>query len=201
MRKGFTIVELIISLALLSALFVLLGSLLHGMSRLTRLSEDNCAFDRELNFCISLMRKELGEMQVDQNLTGYRFLSGDNFLAYSTTRQELLARNSIPGGIKRVEWRYDPQAKVLVRTVSMLIDGRRELTEPGRTTFLEGLEGFETRIFDGVNWLRMTGISELVPKTGSISVRFLVADSKDSTKTEYLSSTFILPNETYIPEK
>lgn len=199
-RNAFTLVEMLISLALLAVLFTLLGGLLHGMSRISRLAEDNSIRDREMNFCFNMIRKELGEMVVEQKKTDYSFLSGENFVAYTTTRQELLARNSIPGGAKRVEWRFDPGANNLVRTTSMLIDGKREVGAPVATAFLQGLAGFEVYFFDKVQWLRMTGISELVPQTGSIAVRFIFNSDEQPGKQEFFESAFILPNETFVKE-
>ncbi|GAB4273696.1 MAG: hypothetical protein Kow0029_13490 [Candidatus Rifleibacteriota bacterium] len=152
-----------------------------------------------MNFCFELIRKELGEMIVDQNESNYNLLSGDNFIAYTTTRQELLARNSIPGGAKRVEWRYDPGSRKLVRTVSMLIDGKREPEPPVKTEFFEDLAGFEVYWYDRVQWLRMTGISEFVPQTRTIAVRFIF-DSENKQKQEFFESAFILPNETFVKE-
>ncbi|MFZ5952926.1 MAG: prepilin-type N-terminal cleavage/methylation domain-containing protein, partial [Candidatus Rifleibacteriota bacterium] len=198
-RKAFTLVEMLISLALLAVLFTLLGSMLHGMSRLSRLAEDSSLRDRQISFCFDLIRKELGEMVVIQNQGDYSFISGENFVAYTTTRSELLARNSIPGGVKRVEWRHDPGTGNLVRTVSMLVDGKREAGEPSRTRFFENLDGLEVYIFDGVEWLRMTGISEAMPQTQSIALR-LIFKSAPGEKNEFFESAFILPNETFNKE-
>jgi prepilin-type N-terminal cleavage/methylation domain-containing protein len=201
-KRAYTLVELLISLSLLAVLFTLLGSLLMGMSRISRLAEDDSLRERELNFCISLIRKELGEMQVDQKLVDYNFLGGDNFIAYTTTRRELLARDSIPGGSKRVEWRYDPTEKILIRTVSQLIDGKRQIAAaPVKTKFLEGLAGFESYFFDGVNWLRITGISELMPRTGSLALRFVFDDPDEPENQKFYESAFILPNETFAQKK
>lgn len=194
-RRAYTLVEMLISLALLAVLFTLLGSMLHGMSRISKLAEDSSVRDREIAFCFDLMRKELGEMVLDQKKVDFNFLSGENFIAYTTTRDELLARNTVPGGVKRVEWRYDPAAQQLARTVSMLIDGKREAGAPVETRFLSELQAFEIYIFDGVNWLRMTGISELVPQTSGIAVRFAFA-AEDKNQ-QFFETAFILPNETF----
>ncbi|MGM0601623.1 MAG: prepilin-type N-terminal cleavage/methylation domain-containing protein, partial [Candidatus Rifleibacteriota bacterium] len=153
-RNGYTLVELLISLTLLAVLFTLMGSLLTGMSRISRLAEDDSLRNRETQFCFDLMRKELSEMIVEQKKVNFNFIGGNEFMAYTTTRKELLARDSIPGGAKRVEWRYDAAAKTLKRTVSMLIDGKREPVAPVETSFLSGLESFEIYFFDGVDWLR-----------------------------------------------
>lgn len=199
-RQGYTLVELLISLALLAVLFTLLGSLLHGMARISRLAEDGSVREREIAFCFEMMRKELGEMVIDQRKADFSFLSGENFIAYTTTRNELLARDSIPSGVKRIEWRYDPGAQVLVRRVSMLIDGKREAAAPVETRFLEGLQSFETLIFDKVNWLRMTGISEQVPQTHSIAVRLAFASENRESGREFFESAFLLPNERFSRE-
>lgn len=199
-RRAFTLVEMLISLILLGVLFTLLGGLLSGMSRISRMAEDDFVRDREMSFCFDLIRKELGEMIVEQGQESYRFLSGENFVAYTTTRQELLARNSIPGGAKRVEWRYDPSAQKLIRTTSMLIDGKREVGLPSVTPFLEGLAGLEIYFFDKVEWQRMTGISELVPQTSSIAIRFIFDSETQTGKQEIFESAFILPNEIFVKE-
>jgi prepilin-type N-terminal cleavage/methylation domain-containing protein len=194
-RRGYTLVEMLISLALLAVLFSLLGSMLHGMSRISRLAEDSSVRDREMSFCMDLMRKELGEMILDQKKVDFNFISGDNFMAYTTTRNELLARDSIPGGVKRIEWRYDPALKCLKRTVSTLIDGKRDLAARVETAFLDTLEGFEVYYFNGVDWIKMTGISELVPDCTSICVRF-VFPSENRDK-QFFETAFILPNEKF----
>ena len=196
-RRAYTLVELLISLALLAVLFTLLGSMLHGMSRISRLAEDGAVRDREMSFCFDLMRKELGEMVLDQRKADFNMLSGENFIAYTTTRTELLARNSIPGGVKRVEWRFEPAEKRLVRTVSMLIDGKRTAAAPAQTRFFQELKGFEIYVFDGVDWLRMTGISELVPQTTGLCVRLIFPSERDDQKDEFFESAFLLPNETF----
>ena len=150
-RRAFTLVEILISLTLLASLFVLLGGLLSGMSKVA-----------------------------------------------TTTRPELLVRNSIPGGPRRVEWRYDAAAKTVVRRASMLAAGSsREGGTPVVTSFLEGLAAFEVYHFDGVQWLRMTGISEPVPATLAIAVRLVFASSNDSAEQRIYESAFILPNETF----
>jgi prepilin-type N-terminal cleavage/methylation domain-containing protein len=198
LRQGYTLVELLISLALLGVLFTLLGSLLTGMSKISRLAEDTSVRDREMSFCFDLIRKELGEMVVDQKKIDFNFISGDDFIAYTTTRPELLARNSIPGGARRVEWRYDPAGQRLVRSASMIVDGKRQPVEPVVTDFLAGLAGFEVYYFDKVQWMRLTGISELVPQTNCIAVRFIFNSDDDLNRQEFYESAFILPNENYV---
>ncbi len=198
-RHACTLVEMMISLALLAVLFTLLGSMLHGMSRLSRLAEDSSLRERQMSFCFDLIRKELGEMVVVQNQGDYSFVGGENFIAYTTTRDELLARNSIPGGVKRVEWRHDPGTGSLIRTVSMLIDGKRDAGEPVKSSFFEDLDRFEIYVFDGVEWLRMTGISESMRQTQSVALR-LVFKSAPGEKEEFFESAFILPNETFTKE-
>jgi hypothetical protein len=139
-------------------------------------------------------------MIVDQKKVNFNFVGGNDFIAYTTTRKELLARNSIPGGAKRVEWRYDPNEQKLNRTVSMLLDGKREPVAPVETSFLPGLESFEIYFFDGVDWLRLTGISELMPQTVGISVRFVFAANENTDQQEFIESAIILPNETFKQE-
>ena len=100
---GFTLVDTLISLALLAVLFVMLGGLLTGMAKISRPAADVSIFDREIEFCGEIIRKELGEMLLDNSRADYTFLGGNEFFAYTTTRDELLDRDSIPGGAKRVE--------------------------------------------------------------------------------------------------
>ncbi|MGM0601557.1 MAG: hypothetical protein ACQETH_17225, partial [Candidatus Rifleibacteriota bacterium] len=75
--------------------------------------------------------------------------------------------------------------------------GKREPVAPVETSFLSGLESFEIYFFDGVDWLRLTGISELVPQTVGISVRFVFDSDKNNERQEFIESAFILPNETF----
>lgn len=196
--RAFTLVEVLISLTLLGILFTLLGGLLGGMSKIARLADDDSVRNRQMNFCFELIRKELGEMIVDQGRLDFNFIGGENFVGYTTTRPELLVKNSIPGGARRVEWRYDAAEKTMTRSATMLIDGKREAAPPVRTTFLEGLAGFEVYYFDGVQWLRMTGISELVPQTLAIAVRFIFDSPDSDNKQQFFESAFLLPNETFV---
>lgn len=109
-------------------LFVLLGGLLTGMAKISRTAADVSLFDREIEFCGEIIRKELGEILLDNSRVDYTFLGGNEFFAYTTTRDELLVRDSIPGGAKRVEWRYDPgERKLNLRTVTRLVTAGSEL--------------------------------------------------------------------------
>lgn len=191
MKRAFTLVETLISLALLAVLFVLLGGLLSGMARISRTASDISVFDREVEFCSEIIRKELGEMVVDNRLSDYTFLGGDEFLAYTTTRDELLVRDSIPGGEKRVEWRYDPDEKRLIRTVTRLVKAGSELPPVSRSFFLEGLSGIRLYYFDGVTWFELSGISTVIPQSQSIAIRFEVNRENDDKK--IFETAFWLP--------
>ncbi len=182
LKRGFTLVETIISLALLAVLFVLLGGLLSGMARISRTAADVSVFDREIEFCNEIIRKELGEMLIDNSRADFTFLGGSEFLAYTTTRDELLVRDSIPGGAKRVEWRYDPGEKKLVRTVTRLRVTGSELPPVSRSYFLEGLAGIEVYYFDGISWFQLSGLSSVIPQAQCISLRLLVRDETDAQK-------------------
>lgn len=199
--RAFTLVEVLISLSLLAVLFALLGSLLTGMSRLARLTDDDSMRDREMNFCFDLIRKELGEMILEQSKVDYSFVSGDSFISYTTTRPELLVKNSIPGGVRRVEWRYDAAARQLIRSASLLFTAGRDPAPAVVTRFFEGLTGFEVYFFDGVQWLRMTGISEKIPQTHAVAVRLAFASRDEPDRQKIFESAFLLPNETFDTKK
>ncbi len=188
---GFTLVETLISLALLAVLFVLLGGLLTGMARISRTAADVSVFDREIEFCGEIIRKELGEMLLDNSRADYTFLGGNEFFAYTTTRDELLVRDSIPGGAKRVEWRYDPGERKLVRTVTRLVTAGSELPPVSRSYFLEGLSGIELFYFDGVSWFQVSGISSVLPPAKCIALRFVTRDEDDQRKS--YETAFWLP--------
>ena len=173
---GFTLIETIISLALLAVLFVLLGGLLTGMAKISRTAADVSVFDREIEFCGEIIRKELGEMLLDNARADYTLLGGAEFLAYTTTRDELLVRDSIPGGAKRVEWRYDPGAKKLLRKVTRLVSAGSELPPVSQSYFLEGLSGIQLFYFDGISWGQVSGISSVLPQAQSLALRFFVED-------------------------
>lgn len=192
-KSGFTLVETLISLTLLAVLFVLLGGLLSGMAKISRVASDMAIFDREIEFCSEIMRKELGEMVIDNQKADFTFLGGSEFLAYTTTRDELLARDSIPGGAKRVEWRYDPEKKSLVRTATKLVAPGQGLPPVARSSFIEGLIGIEFLYFDGVTWFKLSGISSVVPRSESIAVRFII--KKDTNETGVYETAFLLPYE------
>lgn len=196
-KSGFTLVETIISLALLAVLFVLLGGLLSGMARISRTASDISVFDREIEFCCEIIRKELGEMVIDNQKADYMLLGGDEFLAYTTTRDELLVRDSIPGGVKRVEWRYDSGEKRLVRIVTRLVKPGSELPPVSRSYFLEGLAGIQFFYFDGITWFQLAGISSVIPQSKSIALRFLLKkdpDEKDTSEKKIYETAFWLPD-------
>ena len=188
---GFTLVETLISLALLAVLFVLLGGLLTGMAKISRTAADVSIFDREIEFCGEIIRKELGEILLDNSRADYTFLGGNEFFAYTTTRDELLVRDSIPGGAKRVEWRYDPSERKLVRTVTRLVSAGSELPPVSRSYFLEGLAGIELFYFDGVSWFQVSGISSVLPPAKCIALRFVTRDDDDRQKS--YETAFWLP--------
>ncbi len=188
---GFTLVETLISLALLAVLFVMLGGLLTGMAKISRTAADVSIFDREIEFCGEIIRKELGEMLLDNSRADYTFLGGNEFFAYTTTRDELLVRDSIPGGAKRVEWRYDPGERKLVRTVTRLVAAGSELPPVSRSYFLEGLAGIELFYFDGVSWFQVSGISSVLPPAKCIALRFVTRDDDDRQKS--YETAFWLP--------
>ena len=171
---GFTLVETLISLALLAVLFVMLGGLLTGMAKISRTAADVSIFDREIEFCGEIIRKELGEMLLDNSRVDYTFLGGNEFFAYTTTRDELLVRDSIPGGAKRVEWRYDPGERKLVRIVTRLVTA-----------------GIELFYFDGVAWFKVSGISSVLPPARCIALRFMTRDEDDQQKS--YETAFWLP--------
>ena len=189
--RGFTLVETLISLALLAVLFVLLGGLLTGMAKISRTAADVSVFDREIEFCGEIIRKELGEILLDNSRVDYTFLGGNEFFAYTTTRDELLVRDSIPGGAKRVEWRYDPGERKLVRTVTRLVTAGSVLPPVSRSYFLEGLAGIELFYFDGVAWFKASGISSVLPPARCIALRFVTRDEENRQKS--YETAFWLP--------
>ncbi len=190
-QRGFTLVETLISLGLLAVLFVLLGGLLSGMARISRTAADVSVFDREIDFCSEIIRKELGEILLDNSRADFTMLGGNEFLAYTTTRDELLVRDSIPGGAKRVEWRYDPGAKKLIRTVTRLVTPGSELPPVSSSYFLEGLVGIQICYYDGVGWYQLSGVSTVIPQSKSLALRFIVND--DGTQKIY-ETAFWLPH-------
>lgn len=192
-RAAFSLVETLISLALLAVLFTILGGLLHGMSRISRAAEDISTFDREAEFCFELMRKELGEAVVDNSRLDYSLVAGDNFLAYTTVRTELVARDTVPDGAKRVEWRYDPGEKELVRTVNRIMPEGRELAPSSRMAFLTGIEGFEIFHQLAFGWAKITGLSGESPTSSHIAARFIY--EQDGTEVRVSESAFWVANE------
>jgi prepilin-type N-terminal cleavage/methylation domain-containing protein len=193
-NRGFTLVETLISLALLATLFVLLGSLLNGMSRLSKVVEEKSVSGREADFCFEIMRKEAAEIIFDEKDPRYQINFGNNFFSYVTLRDELIARDSISRGAKRVEWRFLPYEKKLLRKVNQVTEYGTEIVDPSEEAFFGDLEEFKIYWRKDEIWEEATGVLQTVAGISAIKIRLLFStDSINDKKQKTLETVIFVP--------
>lgn len=190
--------ETMISLTLLGVLFVLLGSLLNGISRLSSRVDEFSVTSREVEFCFDLMRKELSEALIDSSNPKFNLLTGSSFISYVTLRDELVSRDSISNGAKLVEWRFDPSQRNLTRKVNQLPGKNRVIMVEKTETLLKGLSRMEVYWKKDDNiWVEAAGVSEAAEKLKAIRVAFIFRDNEAEDAYE---TTFSLPEENRVNE-
>lgn len=189
--KGFTLIETIIAMTLLAVLFTLLGGLMQGMMRLSIVAEEISGESREREFCLELIRKELGEALVKKNSENYQLNAGRDFLSYTTLREELLARDSISDGIKRVEWRFNPGNKQLIRSVANFSHTQTELLRPTETVFFDNLTNFELFQMTEMGWRQVTAVDTQLTDTEYILLKLTFGEHD----AQIFESAFFIANE------
>ena len=196
-KKGFTLVETLISLTLLSLLFSVMGGLLFGMSKIAHLTDNITGRTREVGFCFDIMRKELDELAVNRNNTNFSLIAGANFISYVTIRKELIARNDIAGGYKRVEWRYFPMKKLVKRSVTNLSETGYELGKTSSKSFFKGIKKFTLSYFIDNSWQKIESNSEVLPKTKAlkITIKFKSKENSDTDTDTTYSTAFVCPEQ------
>lgn len=189
-KKGFTLVETLIALTLLAVLFSVLGGLLFGMSHIANLTNNTTSRSREINFCFELIRKELGEAVINNMDPRFSFLAGENFISYTTIRQELVARDDVDRGYKRIEWRYFPDKKIIKRSVTPINDIGQEAGPLASNDFLPNTESVELSYFIDGYWQRIDSKSEILPKVKAIRIIIrLKPDEENEVGSEKIYST------------
>ncbi len=191
-KNGFTLIEIMISLLLLSVLLSLLSGMLYSMMKLSNTAESVSGRQREVAFCLDLMRKELGEIVVNNNDSRLTLLAGEDFLSYATTRQELVARDSIPRGLARVEWRFDRQNGNLIRKVFQVPEPGRIQPPETETRFLSDLKQIEIGYLDDETWRIAESDSFVIPKTRGISIVLRFNNAAGNSNQKSYSSSFLL---------
>lgn len=194
-RQGFTLIETLISLTLLTLLFSVLGGLLFGMSRLAQVTSDTAGLSREVNFCFDLMRKELGEVVIKENDPQFLLLVGRNFFSYATIRQELISRDDIARGLKRVEWRYFPAKKLITRSTTPISPIGQEVGPTNSVEFLKNTESFELGYFFYDRWHKIDSTSEELENTNAITITLKLNNYAEGNDFQTVSTSFILPRQ------
>ena len=192
-RNGFTLAETLIALSLLVILFSLMAGLLTGMSKLSALVDENETANKQVDFCFDLMRKELAEIIYNSKYDNYKILAGNSFLAYATNRKELVVRDSIPMGAKRVEWRFEPGAGRIVRSVFSIPAPGVVLPAAEESIFFDNLSFFQISVFREDDWREITSVTEIL--TGISAIRLQLGIGKTTKEFKLFQTTFQLPYE------
>ncbi|NLI77781.1 MAG: prepilin-type N-terminal cleavage/methylation domain-containing protein [Candidatus Riflebacteria bacterium] len=194
-RSGFTLVELWVALALTAVLFALANGLLYGMARLDRAARTAGRTAREAEFCLEVFRKEVGEIRHDPADPSFTILGGSGMLAYSTSRREIIARDDMPRGFNRVEWRFDPARHVLVRTVSQLAHGVATVEAPRSQVLLNGVAEVRFLRHDGRQWVALSGgVGPLEPGR-ALGMEVVQVLGEDVRERRVLPAAALLPAE------
>lgn len=194
-RRAFTLIETLISLTLLALLFSVIGGLLFGMSKLVHVTDDAAGLNREVNFCFDLLRKELGEVVIKKNDPRFLFLVGRNFFSYATIRQELISRDDVVRGLKRVEWRYYPGKKLITRSTTSISPIGQEVGPTNTVEFLKNTESFELGYFFYDRWHIIDSTSEELENTNAIKITLKFNNDTDDNSLQTVSTSFILPRQ------
>lgn len=191
--SGLTLIEMTIALALTALLLILLNGLLGGVSRWSVHTREASAAARKLEFALEVMRKEIGELRLVASDPQMLLLGGAGMLSYATTRAELIARDEMPRGLIRVEWRYEPSEKVLIRTVTPIAGPSREAGVSRSVVILEQLEKVQFLVHDGKAWIPLTGSNAPVENPRAIGLELGFVPSASPLFGAALTTAFQVP--------
>ena len=192
-EAGFTLVEVLLALTLLSLLFALANGALFSMGRISGKTIASMQKARALEFCAETMRKELGEARCDPADDRFQLTGGEGFLSYSTTRSEVIARTDMPRGFLQVEWKFDPDKKTLQRTVTDLVQRGKEIGKTASSTLLDGLIRVSFEMHDGKQWTLLRGKPTVLPVTQAIAVELEFDKGQSPFSTPIYKSAFAMP--------
>lgn len=183
------------ALALTAVLFALANGLLYGMARLDVASRTAGRAAREAEFCLEVFRKEVGEIRHDPADPSFTILGGAGLLAYSTSRREVIARDDMPRGFNRVEWRFDPARHVLVRTVSQLAHGVVTADVPRSQALLTGVAEVRFLRHDGQRWVALSGGVGPLEPARALGMEVVQILGEDTRERRVLPAAALLPAE------
>lgn len=192
-RAGFTLVEIWVALGLTALLFALVNGLVFGLLKATQISREVGRAGRAAEFCLEMFRKEVGEIRWDPADPMFTILAGAGVLAYSTSRREVIARDDMPRGYLRVEWRYDAGARTLVRRVSPIVAGVGEAGRTVTTTLLDDVLEVRFLRHDGQRWEVLTGGASPLPPSSALAMEVVRPLTSDSAARRVLPATALLP--------
>jgi len=192
-RRGLTLIEMTIALALTALLLILVNGLLGGVSRWSVHTREASLEARRLEFALEVMRKEIGELRLVASDPQFLLLGGAGTLSYATTRTELIARDEMPNGLVRVDWKFDPDTKTLQRTVTPVSGNSREAGVSRTVTVLDHLEKVQFSVHDGRQWILLSGSNAPVEQPRAIGLELNFIPARSPLFGPALSTAFQLP--------
>lgn len=191
--RGLTLIEMTIALTLTALLLILVNGLLGGVSRWSVHTREASAAARRLEFALEIMRKEIAELRLVASDPQLLLLGGAGTLSYATTRAELIARDEMPSGLVRVDWKFDQEAGDLLRTVTPVAGNSREAGVSRSMKILDNLENVRFSIHDGRKWIPLTGSNAPVEEPRAIGMELDFVPSKSPLFGPALTTAFQLP--------
>jgi general secretion pathway protein J len=186
LNKGFTLLEVLVSLALLSLLGVALYGTYFGLMRARERAATGMELRRELRTSLDTIRREIASAFFNRNNKSLYFIVEDRDSFGKPASTLALTTLSLPvggpnPGSDLSEVKYSLREKegimVLTRQVKDAYLDTKALPYPQ----MEGLEGFLLECFDGGKWVKSwdTALNGTLPKAVRITIRI-----KEGDKTE-----------------
>lgn len=192
-RRGVTLIEMTIALTLTALLLILVNGLLGGVSRWSVHTREASSSARRLEFALEVMRKEIGELRLVASDPQLLLLGGAGTLSYATSRVELIARDEMPNGLLRVDWKFDPSSGQLLRTVTPVSGSSREAGVSRTIPILEHLEKVQFSVHDGQKWIPLSGSNAPVEQPRAIGLELDFVPSQSPLFGSALMTAFQLP--------